>query len=339
MSHPSFAEMNEWDQSLAKLNGHMLQSFRWGEFKSMHGWSVQRVAVGGTPPKAMAQILFRRKGPVSVGYIPRGPSWNGDPEAIDLLFREIDRVCRSERAIMVIVESDKAMPATFLEQAKNHVPGPEHVQPARTVKIPLLDDEPLLDQMRSKTRANIRQALRRGTTIIQAKGADDPLFDDFYGMLTETSDRNAFGVHSRNYYSDFLEVMRNEAALFLAQIEGQSVAAIITGAFGNESIYFYGASSTALRTGGSTAALQFGAMKWGRSQGASWYDLWGIPLDSPELNPAQPVRSVGENMAGLFRFKTGFGGEIVSYPLTIQRNYSRLGSYLADRFVMARNAE
>jgi lipid II:glycine glycyltransferase (peptidoglycan interpeptide bridge formation enzyme) len=47
-------------------------------------------------------------------------------------------------------------------------------------------------------------------------------------------------------------------------------------------------------------ALQWQAMREAGAAGCGSYDLFGIP---PREDPAHP-------MAGLYRFKTGFGGEI-----------------------------
>jgi lipid II:glycine glycyltransferase (peptidoglycan interpeptide bridge formation enzyme) len=48
-------------------------------------------------------------------------------------------------------------------------------------------------------------------------------------------------------------------------------------------------------------ALQWQAIQDARAAGCTEYDLYGIP---PREDPAHP-------MAGLYRFKTGFGGRII----------------------------
>jgi lipid II:glycine glycyltransferase (peptidoglycan interpeptide bridge formation enzyme) len=42
--------------------------------------------------------------------------------------------------------------------------------------------------------------------------------------------------------------------------------------------------------------------------------------------------SRGDDWRGLYRFKTGFGGDIVSYPPVLERRYSPVGSLVARRF-------
>ena len=73
-------------------------------------------------------------------------------------------------ALYTLVEADGKLP--FAGKYKEHgfVTGPEHVQPGRTVKIPLLDDDALLKQMRQNTRYSVRLAMRRGVRSCAAAG-------------------------------------------------------------------------------------------------------------------------------------------------------------------------
>jgi lipid II:glycine glycyltransferase (peptidoglycan interpeptide bridge formation enzyme) len=77
-------------------------------------------------------------------------------------------------------------------------------------------------------------------------------------------------------------------------------------------------------------------MQWGRALGATQYDLWGIPdQDPPKDNEHRDhvPATKGDDWRGLYRFKTGFGGSIVSYPLSIQRTYHPRLSKLAERAI------
>lgn len=58
-----------WDSRLKDLDGHLLQSWRWGAFKQRHGWNAHRILVNDPAGTAMAQVLYRFMGPVSLGYI------------------------------------------------------------------------------------------------------------------------------------------------------------------------------------------------------------------------------------------------------------------------------
>jgi lipid II:glycine glycyltransferase (peptidoglycan interpeptide bridge formation enzyme) len=196
-------------------------------------------------------------------------------------------------------------------------------------------DELLLKQMHQKTRYNIRLANRRGVTFRQMPATPESIAA-FYAIMQDTAQRNEFAVHSLDYYADFLDVFGDDALMMGAWNDEDTLAAVLIGAVsGNEAIYMYGASSTVHRAHGAGAALQFEAMKWARGRGATTYDLWGIPPKDPdtvaEVNSDRLAGTKGEDWRGLFRFKTGFGGEIVSYPPTMERRYLPLLPGLARR--------
>jgi len=89
--------------------------------------------------------------------------------------------------------------------------------------------------------------------------------------------------------------------LYLAEHEGDLLAGIVTLFRGREAVYLYGASSDKKRNLMAPYALQLKAMEDSKAAGCVEYDLFGIP---PNEDPSHP-------MAGLYRFKTGFGGRII----------------------------
>lgn len=321
-----------WDHAVLASGGHFLQSWGWGEFKSKFGWDVTRVAADGSGAPAVAQMLIRRKAGVSVGYIPRGPVFSSTGEGVKL-WSEIGQEARRQRALFVIVEANEAFP-DGLERATRLTTGPTHIQPARTVKVPLLDDESLLKQMHQKTRYNVRLAQRRGVTVRRA-AHDDAGIDAFYALMQDTAQRNAFGVHERRYYEEFLRTFGDAAALLFAEIEGRPVAGVIAVRFGNEAIYMYGASSTKDRAHGAGFYIQYEAMRWAREQGCTVYDLWGIPAVDPSTTHVDGGDRIagtsGSDWRGLYEFKTRFGGQIVSYPPPLERIYVPGLAHLAKR--------
>ena len=324
-----------WDAAAMAANGHLLQSWRWGQFKSEFGWSVERIAVQAGSRTALAQILFRSKGPISVGYIPRGPIIPADdPELANALTDKIDRVSRQRRSLYTIFETNGPLPYQGNYKQHGFVAGPPRIQPVRTAKVALGSDDEMLAKMRQNTRYSVRLAARRGVVV---RPVNEPWgVDDFYRVLRETSDRNEFGIHSARYYQRFLEVFGENALCIFADSEGSLAACVIAARFGSEAIYMYGASSTEFRQHGAAFLLQFEAMKWARDHECGFYDLWGIPVEDPSTVTASGdaiAGSKGDDWRGLYRFKTGFGGEIVSYPPTVERRYSQTGAFLARRII------
>lgn len=282
----------------------------------------------------MAQVLFRRKGPLSIGYVPRGPVLTGDVErGFRRLTAMMDRISRRRLAISLIVEPAGPLGLEGSYRSFGYVEGPAPIQPARTVSVALLPDEALLARMHSKHRYNIRLAERRGVTV--RVGVTDGDLGIFYALLRDTADRNEFGIHGFDYYADALRLFGNDARLLFAEIDGQVAAAGIAARFGTQGVYLYGASSTTIRADGAAFLLQYHLMRWVRDRGAQTYDLWGIPATDPEPLPGDATgmtQSRGEDQRGLLSFKTRFGGDIVTFPWPMERRYAPVLSAAARRF-------
>ena len=334
-------ESSAWDECLVRAGGHLLQSWAWGELKRASGWDVQRFAVPDGTSNALAQVLFRTKGPVTIAYVPRGPAISGDAKRVfpDLI-ETIDQVCRERGALGLIVEPDQQLGLEGTYKEAGFVRGRSSLQPSRTVKVPLLPDDELLAQMHQKNRYNVRLAVRRGVEIERVPASAGTV-DEFYGLLGETAARNGFGVHERWYYDRFLSLFGEDAALFFARANGTTAATGIASRFGDQGVYMYGASSTENRADGAAFLLQYEAMRWARDRGAATYDLWGIPAEDPQIakgKPDQVTRSQGEDWRGLYTFKVRFGGEIVSYPPPMERRYRPILMAAATRLAGLRGA-
>jgi hypothetical protein len=125
--------------------------------------------------------------------------------------------------------------------------------------------------------------------------------------------------------------------LLLAEYEGRPLAALMAFARGPRAWYLYGASTDEERNRMPTYLLQWEAMRWARRRGCQTYDLWGVPDADHETLESQ-FESRGDGLWGVYRFKRGFGGELVrsigawDYPL------QRL-LYSVYQAVLARRAE
>ena len=319
------SEPSSWDRDLLEAHGHLLQTSRWGSLKRRHGWKAERVRVRTSAGLGMAQVLFKSRGPVSYGYVPRGPVLTAaDPVLAHTLFAAMDDVCGRHHALGLIVEPDCPLPLRGRYSEWGFVRGPAHIQPKRTVKVRLGPDDALMAQMHPKTRYNVRLALRRGVTTRQAPPSREQV-GSFHELLLDTAGRNDFGVHSIDYYLDFLEIFGDDAVLMFALVDGAPVAGAIAARFGDEAVYMYGGSSTKLRAHGAAFYLQFEVMRWARERGSARYDMWGIPAEDPESSAAESgvklASSHGDDLRGLYEFKVRFGGDQVRYPPVLERRY------------------
>lgn len=312
-----------YDTAVDAARGSVLQHWAWGAFKARHGWEVARAAADGFA----AQVLLRRKFGVAVAYVPRGPAveW-ADRAAVAACMAALDTLCRTHGATLALIEPDAPFPPGFDFRAYGLVATDLTVQPLRSIIVACdKPDDALLATMKQKTRYNVNLAGRRGVTV-RAGGADDR--DAFWALLQTTATRDTFGVHTRAYYADLLRAFPppHDGALLLAEYEGQVVAAVLLIRGGTTAIYLAGASSDAHREHMPTYALQFAALRWARDAGCTHYDLWGIPpTEEPPPAAAQGAQqNVRDGLWGVYRFKQGFGGAVVSYPGIVRRSYRPL---------------
>ncbi|HSM24564.1 MAG TPA: peptidoglycan bridge formation glycyltransferase FemA/FemB family protein, partial [Anaerolineaceae bacterium] len=216
---------DEWDSQFEKLtHPHLLQSYEWGELKSQFGWTPFRLLVRDQ----IIQILIRHL-PLgySIAYIPKTNLELDNEE----LWGLIDQFCKTKNAIFLKYEPDK-----FLEDLEEIDKNQgfsigKSIQPRRTIEISLEGDEnSWLERMKSKTRYNIRLAVKKE---IKIKLSDD--VDTFFNLMMETSKRDKFGVHSESYYQKAFQLFsqNNNVALLLAYYEENPLAGLMIFKSGN----------------------------------------------------------------------------------------------------------
>lgn len=300
------------------VQASLLQRWAWGRFKERHGWTVARAA----NDDFVVQVLFKRKLGVTIGYVPRGPAADWMNSRIGGCFAALDGLCKKAGAALVLIEPDASFPSDFSLKRFGYTKTDLSVQPLRTIIVRCdKDDDALLAAMKQKTRYNVRLAAKRGITVRQG-GVDD--LPAFWSLLQTTATRDAFGVHTLDYYADLLRFFPppNQGALLCAEYGGKIVAAAILLRGGPMAIYLAGASSDTHREHMPTYALQYAALQWARNVGCTHYDLWGIPpTDTPPDAAQGEQQNVRDGLWGVYRFKQGFGGEVVSYPGIFVRQY------------------
>ena len=211
----------KWDAYIeARPNAHILQTTTWGLFKQNHGWYPKYLLTDGTG----AQVLFRRLPfGLSLGYIPKGPvgkNWEKIvPEAISL--------CQQENAFVLYIEPDEWEKENesypLISQGFN--PSPISIQPRRTMVLSLMGcEEEWLNNMKQKTRYNIRLARKKDVTVERSN--DINLFND---LIKVTGSREKFGVHTEKYYKDVFRLFskNQDCMLLIAKYENAPLAGIM----------------------------------------------------------------------------------------------------------------
>ncbi|MET6998746.1 lipid II:glycine glycyltransferase FemX [Chitinophaga defluvii] len=195
------------------------------------------------------------------------------------------------------------------------------ILPSNTIFLNLKDDKGnLLEKMKPKTRYNINLSIRKGV-VVRKTGLED--LDIWYELYKQTANRNRIHLNDIHYFRTVLTARANdscspaEVELLLAEVDGTPLAAMFLVISGNRGTYLYGASSSTNRNYMATYALQWEAITTAQMKGCTEYDFFGVAPRPDQNHP----------LYGLYKFKTGFGGELYhrmgcwDYPLH-QEKYS-----------------
>jgi lipid II:glycine glycyltransferase (peptidoglycan interpeptide bridge formation enzyme) len=163
--------------------------------------------------------------------------------------------------------------------------------------------------MNQGTRRKIRQSQKNGIRYYEGTRADVAKFN---AMMHTTGSRNAFGVHEPGYYERAYDlfVPKGDAALILAEHEGDDLAGIMVFGAGKTAWYLYGASSDTKRNLMGAYGVQWAAIQWAKARGCTVYDMWGIP-DADEATLEAHFESRSDGLWGVYGFKRGWGGVVV----------------------------
>lgn len=166
-------------------------------------------------------------------------------------------------------------------------------------------DDELLAGMNQLWRRNIKKAQKMGVDVRLGTRDDLARFHEIY---LETAQRDGFTGRSLGYFQHMWDVLNAEdpdrMKVYLAEHEGDLIAATTFVTVGEHAWYSYGASTSAKREMRGSNAVQWQMIRDANAAGCAVYDLRGIVegvgADHPEI--------------GLIQFKVGTGGEAVAYP-------------------------
>ncbi|MEZ4708221.1 MAG: peptidoglycan bridge formation glycyltransferase FemA/FemB family protein, partial [Caldilineaceae bacterium] len=328
-----------WDRFVAgHPAAHVLQTSNWGALKSRFGWESDRVALRDQAGRFQAGslLLFRRlldlkAAALTLAYAPKGPlvNWD-DADQVRSVLAEMARVSRIHGASVLKIEPD--LPDTPANHARLRQfglrPSAQTIQPRSTIVLDIGgDEEPILQAMKSKWRYNIRLAARKEVTVRQGTRRD---MAEFNRLMQITGQRDGFYVHSAAYFNTAFDLFApHDAAFLFAEYAGQVLASLAVFVTGQTAWYLWGASSNAERNRMPNHALQWAAIRWAKSRGATRYDLWGIPDDVGKIVtglaphslvgvpaadlPLDLQQAPNNELWGVYRLKQGFGGNVVRY--------------------------
>ena len=335
LPNPHFLQTYEWGQVKAKYGWSPLYAV-WdtgGHFSLLK--ETDHSSLKPDHCIAAALILKRqilRNGfaaRLSVLYAPKGPLLDWSNEALrKRVLNDLQSFAKKEDAIFLKMDPDIVLGTGLPGSDDEAVDGigqtvmselnrrgwrysSDQIQFKNTVLIDLRSsEEELLARMKQKTRYNIRLAQKKNVRVRVGRSED---FDMLYKMYAETSLRDGFVIRDEDYYktvwttftanlqSPISSLPSPSAEPLIALVDSQPVAAIFVFYFARRAYYVYGMSRETHREKMPAYLLQWEAIKRARAKGCEVYDLWGAP----------DVFDQSDSMWGVYRFKEGFGGDVV----------------------------
>ena len=313
-----------WDDFVTKQSsGSFLQSWLWGDFQAAAGFRIQRLIIRdsigvdkhGFKDEEIFAVSLLVERQLAFGkiywYAPWGPVTKeglNDEQYSQVLkmFRAKFADERGGSEVFLRIEPK----SLFSEERKNIISSAKYnllssgVQPKDTLVLNIAQSEDdILRQMHSKTRYNIRIAIRHGVTVAEETNNDGLKY--FYQMAQEIEKRGDFHFHKESYYQKMLEVLGREqmVSLLVARHDNEPLAAGIFIKFGKTFTYAHGASFKKKAHVMAPHQLHWEALVKAKKENFSAYDFFGV---APNEDPKH-------SWSGISRFKRGFGGNEEHY--------------------------
>jgi len=308
-------DKNAWNQFiLTQPHAPFTQSWEWGEFQKNADRKIWRLVVT-SESNEFCGIVQAIQYPLPLGksflYVPRGPIVKKDSSRIiSEIIHHIKLLAKKEGAIFARIDSltDKKM---GLQPAPAEAYRSAITQPKTEWMVDISQtEEDLLKAMHEKTRYNIRLSQKKGVVTQFFTGTElKKQLNDFLMLLGETAVRDQFYLHPVRHYETLIQAFHEHVELVTAKFQGKTLATGLILFFGDTATYLYGGSSSENRNLMAPYAMHWEAIKRAKGRG----------LVSPKLGEGGcRYYSFGgindTDLAGVTRFKQGFGGEAVDFP-------------------------
>ncbi len=285
---------------------NFLQSSAWGKTYEIDGKKVfYRGLFDGK--KQVASVLAILKPAKRGRYleVPGGPilDWQNE-EVVSEIFDNLRRLAKEQNCVFVRMRPNIAdTPKNRQVMQKHNLKlSPMHLHAEHTVMMDLTkSEEDLMSSMRRQTRYEVRRAAKLGIKVTSDDSKE--AFEKFYNLQLETAKRQGFIPSERKLILAQHEAFKENAKIYTASLDDKTLAMGLILLQKPEAIYNEAASTLEGRKYPGAYALQWQVMRDAKKLGIERYNLFGIA----------PPNSPHHRYAGVTTFKTGFGGELVSY--------------------------
>lgn len=289
------SKVYEFLQNNPKTN--FMQSPEWARVKTE--WKNEFITVEDENGniKGTMSILLRKVPFINrhIMYAPRGFVCDvHDKETLKELTIKAQEIAKKYRAFIFrldpdVLQSDEEFKKIITElgyKTKKNIKNIGQVlQPKYVFRLNVKDktEEELLQSFESKTRYNIRLAGRKGVTVRQGTRDDLKMF---YDIMKTTGSRDDFFIRPLSYFQKIYDEMgEKHARIYIAEFEGEPIAATMPIYYGNKVWYLYGGSSNKHRNLMPNYLIQWEMIKWAIEEKCDWYDFRGVSGFKSEKDP------------------------------------------------------
>lgn len=315
------ADNQEIKDFLFKENGHLLQSFEWGNLRESEGHKVVRVGLTNEADpqqiKAYCQIVFHKLPkwyPSKHKYV--GEVWRGPVLGENITEKEflgfitaIREAGVANNAVFIKMEPKILQGSKFEAWFKERmVSGEESFIPCTSILNLERSEDELFASFDKYTRKNINKAIRKGVVvnIFTEPVPQKEAMKRAFALMQTTSERAGFRIRSSKFYENLIEIQTNNIKVHIIEAKvGKAVAASYITMTMNNTIYTpYSGSSREFSEYKANDLINWELIKYAKSIGIKNYDQWGVlPEDAPAHDP----------MWGVTNFKLGFNGRRERY--------------------------
>ncbi|MGH3144424.1 MAG: lipid II:glycine glycyltransferase FemX, partial [Rubrobacter sp.] len=254
-------------------------------------------------------LMYCTKGP----WLPWEEVW-----AVRAFFDGVGSIARRERAHTIKIEPEVLARQTDVDRHLRAL-GFDDARYDLNFSNTVVSDvspteEEILDRMSAKskkgktTRYNINLARRKGVEVTEW---DDfgLAFDTLFGWMEglEETKEGFVNRRPREYLREMMRRTRDAGSghFFFASHEGTPLSGAFVFTFGKKLWFMHGASGGEKRKLQGNYLLQWEVMRWAKRRGITKCDFVGAPKPGD--------RKEGDPYYGVYKFKLGFGGDVMEY--------------------------
>ena len=297
----------QWDELEAPhdFSGAVLQSSAWSRVQEARGNVVARIVDADGAPSLWVLLPIALL--IRVWYCPKGPCTMPVADEWKSITQLLQH--RAHASVLRIEPPNKFS----LQHGTLNFKRRRDISPAHSFITDIgMEQDELFKTFHEKTRYNIRVAAKHGVVARRLTREEaERRADEILALFADTGGRHGIVATP----AADMRALFSACDVWIAVHSGRTVAAALLIGFGSTMTYLHGASDYASRAYMAPYALHWAAMQDAARRGFKKYDWWGI---SPEA--AQETH----RLAGVTRFKLGFGGTRVASPGTFDAGIDRV---------------